>query len=267
MEKTIILNDTRRYHHGCAQVMKALEAYYKPYATYGMRALLEPKHLEDADIVVFNGEGVCHHDGKRGVRILGYIKMAQEMKKKTHLINAVWQDMSDEYKQIARKCDVIEVREVLSQKEIDCEANIVLDASLHLPVEGLVSEHKEGVCVGGSFYKELVIDYPHDKIDIFTQDWNSLVKRLSKAKLLITGRHHEMYAALKARTPVITVKGNTWKNEGFFHTLQKADLLLAPTIKNIEHILNGKYDKSWNDVWRYLDNCIYKYNINSTIQP
>jgi hypothetical protein len=69
-----------------------------------------------------------------------------------------------------------------------------------------------------------------------------------------------MCAALKARTPVLIIKGNSWKNEGFFHTVEHTDLLLKPNVKNITDTLEGKYDKSWNEVWHYLDSYNYKYN-------
>ena len=42
------------------------------------------------------------------------------------------------------------------------------------------------------------------KINIL-KDWNSIVNRLRHAELLVTGRHHEAYAALKARCKFIVL--------------------------------------------------------------
>jgi len=217
--------------------------------------------LEDCDLLVVNGEGTFHHNGLRSIRYLGYMKMALEMKKSVHLINTVWHEMSSDWKPLLKKCELLEVREVLSQKEMDCGASIVLDASMHLPVENL-NLPREGICIGNHFSKNKQIDIslPHENISIFDQTWTQLVQRLQRSKLLVTGRHHEMCAALKARTPVLIIKGNSWKNEGFFHTVEHTDLLLKPNVKNITDTLEGKYDKSWNEVWHYLDSYNYKYN-------
>ena len=56
-------------------------------------------------------------------------------------------------------------------------------------------------------------------IDIFNQHWRDFVSQLWYSNLLITGRHHEMYAACKAECPFVVIEGNTHKNQGLFKKL------------------------------------------------
>jgi polysaccharide pyruvyl transferase WcaK-like protein len=257
--KTLLLNDTSWYHYGCKEVINNLKNYYSPTTLCGNRDEIDISIIEQHDLIVLNGEGTLHHNAPWAKKFLGYISQAQQMGKQTHLVNSVWQQMSDEYKKIAAKCDVVEVREVLSQREIDCNASIVLDASIHSNVPNNHADKSE-VCLGGDFYKKLKIDWhDYNKINIFNTSWQDLVNTLRNTNLLITGRHHEMYAALKAKTRVITVPGNTWKNEGFFHTMGTPELIMEPTRENIKKTLDGYYDEYWEILWKNLNNFEMKY--------
>lgn len=260
--KILLLNDTSHYHFGCEQVMNVLKKYYNPTNICKTPQILSRKDIANSDLVVLNGEGILHDDQAVAKKFLDYIKIAQELKKQTHIINAVWQKMDKSWLPLLKKCDLLEVRECLSQKEIICNSNVVLDASIHSEVKKSI-DPRCGVCVGGSFYGEINIDWPHQKINIFKQKWDELVKILQKSELLITGRHHEMYAALQARTPVMVISGNTWKNEGFFYTVEAKNLLLKPSKENIADVLNGKYKSDWDNIWRYLDKYDYKF-LNKT---
>lgn len=258
--KVILLNDTSSYHSGCSQVISVLSKFYKPYAFCKTGQNITKELIEDSDLVVLNGEGTLHHDAPNANKFLGYIKFAQELNKKTHIVNTVWQSMDPNWKSTLEKCEVVEVREVLSKNAIPCaNARVCLDASIHTSKIVDTDVERKGVLVGGSFFGELLIDYPHEKIDIFKSNWYQLVNTCSRGQLVITGRHHEMYAAIMARTPVLVIQGNTWKNEGLFHTLNKTNLILEPSEKNINDILSGKYDSHWQDVWNYLDGYPFRY--------
>ena len=93
------------------------------------------------------------------------------------------------------------------------------------------------------------LNYP--KIDIFKQDWNSIVNRLRHAQLLITGRHHEAYAALKARCKFIVLPGNTHKNEGIY---LNAGVSPINSLDDIQDVLEGQYDREFNKIFDYYEN-------------
>jgi hypothetical protein len=261
--KALLLNDTSWYHYGCKEVIQNLKNYYNPITLCDNRGELDISILDQHDLIVLNGEGTLHHNAPWARKFLGYLQEAQRLGKQTHLINTVWQEMNDEWKQVAANCDVVEVREVLSQREIGCPADVVLDASLHSSVP-VVPTNVSEVCLGGDFYNKLSIDWDdYTKVNIFSTPWNELVNILRDASVLITGRHHEMYAALKARTRVITVSGNTWKNEGFFHTMGVPELIIPPTKKNIKKTLDGYYDKYWEILWNNMNNFRLKYGVKN----
>lgn len=261
--KVLLLNDTSWYHYGCKEVIKVLSNYYNPTMLIDNRDEINTDIIEDFDLVVLNGEGTLHHNAPWAKKFLGYLKVAQEMGKQTHLVNSVWQEMGNDWDNVLQRCDVVEVREVLSKNEMSSKngkvPEVVLDASFHSETEYIQKEFNE-VCLGGSFNNDLEINWDdYHRIDIFKMKWDDLVNTLRNSKLLITGRHHELYAALQARTPVMVVSGNTWKNEGFFHTAGVPELIMNPSNENISQVLNGTHDQLWNKVWNFLENCNYKY--------
>ena len=62
-----------------------------------------------------------------------------------------------------------------------------------------------------------MVDSKQKNLDIF-ESWDTIVNKLRKTNWFITGRHHELYAACKARCPFTVLKGNTWENEGLLAT-------------------------------------------------
>lgn len=261
--KTLLLNNTSAYHYGCKQVLKVINQNFDLVKTVATNEEIDiKKAVSNVDSVVLNGEGTMHNNRPNAIKFLKYIEAAQSLKKPTSIINTVWQNMDPLWVEVLKRCDTIEVREALSYQALQSlgvTSNIVLDLSIHDNVIERTVPFND-VYVGGKFPKGKVeIDWPSKPIDIFSQTWAELVNTLRNAKLLVTGRHHEMYAALKARTPVIVLSGNTWKNEGFFKTVGADSLLLTNTKENIKNTLDGKYDKEWKKVWDYLDNYEYKY--------
>ena len=55
-------------------------------------------------------------------------------------------------------------------------------------------------------------------IDIFKDDWNTVVNILRGTEWFVTGRHHELYASCKARCYFSALDGNTHKNVGLMKT-------------------------------------------------
>ena len=94
-----------------------------------------------------------------------------------------------------------------------------------------------------AFLKEL----PKINIRGYTS-WEAYVNELKNAKLIITGRQHEVFAACSARLPFATFAGNTHKVEGF---LRMADVRI-PVAETADELLQaiefaknnqGEFDK------------------------
>lgn len=239
--KVIIFNDTSDYHKGCEKVMEYL---HKDVQNCGHQLLASVKGNKDrvedvqnyfmeADAVIVNGEGTMHHDKPVPHQLLQVIRNAKVLGKKTALINTVWQSMTldDEMKDVLRDT-YISVREVMSQEELqrdDIRADIHLDLSYYNDVPEKVSPQRELV-IGKFFMQQDYRPEGINHIDIFKDDWNTVVNILRNTDWFITGRHHELYAACKARCSFAALSGNTWKNEGLMKTAGVDIPIESPTL-------------------------------------
>lgn len=199
-------------------------------------------------LVVLNGEGTLHHNRPNAIKFLTALRAAQAAGCRTVIVNSVWQDMSHDFDDVLQKCESVTVRDVFSQQDIAKHgvfAAVHPDFSImnHVP-----REHYEPVRVyeGQYFFGGNDIG-GYSRLNIFKQSWSELVNRLRSSELLITGRHHEMYAACVARCKFVTVPGNTWKNEGL---LASAGAIIP---FDIDGVLEGKYNSEYDKLWRYLD--------------
>lgn len=239
--KVIIFNDTSDYHKGCEKVMEYL---HKDVQNCGHQLLASVKGNKDrvedvqnyfmeADAVIVNGEGTMHHDKPVPHQLLQVIRNAKVLGKKTALINTVWQSMTldDEMKDVLRDT-YISVREVMSWEELqrdDIRADIHLDLSYYNDVPEKVSPQRELV-IGKFFMQQDYRPEGINHIDIFKDDWNTVVNILRNTDWFITGRHHELYAACKARCSFAALSGNTWKNEGLIKTAGVDIPIESPTL-------------------------------------
>ena len=230
--KFIILNDTKKFHSGCAAVMKGIRRDLEDNGHEILQSVpglqkepeIDRKLYSKADALLVNGEGTMHHNwGNSMYFLLSMLEEAQMDEKKTFLINTVWQDMTNDYDHMLKKLDYLGVREVFSQKELkekhDINSNIHLDLSYH----AFVVKERYGIfdLVSGQFYgREPYRPKNARVINIFEMSWSRIVNLLSTTKILVTGSHHEMYAACRARCPFIVLKGNSHKNEGLMATAE-----------------------------------------------
>ena len=252
--KVIIFNDTSNYHKGCEKVMEYL---HKDVQSCGHEILVSVKGNKDkidevqnlflqADAVIVNGEGTMHHDRPVPHQLLQVLRNAKQLGKKTALINTVWQSMTldDEMKEVLRDT-YISTREVMSHDALlkdGIESDIHLDLSyfVDVPVIDGLPQHE---LVVGKFFQQS--DYRPDNVpvrDIFHTGWNEYVNTLRNTDWFITGRHHELYAACKARCKFATLSGNTWKNEGLMKTAGVNIPIEAP------HLLKSRIPE-------FLDKC------------
>lgn len=247
----LLLNDTSAYHNGCKIVVQALTEKYQVTDTVTTSNMTSGMFNEidysKYDLVVLNGEGSVHDSARTGMMFLAELKKAQFQGIETKLVNTVWQNMSHKFDDVLKRCSEITVRELHSFMEIiqhGVSAKVVPDCSYFIYVPYQQYDHVQ--IYEGQYWDEKGSgNYP--SINIFNQSWNEIVNRLRHADLLITGRHHEMYAACKAKCRFLVKDGNTWKNRGLLDTVG------AEIPWDIDGILSGKYDEEYQKIWNFLD--------------
>ncbi len=165
------------------------------------------------------------HHGSTGF----YAKMrrliqAQSVGKRSYLINTVWQENPSDHDAAIAKLDGLVVRGNASRADLAARhgapSTPSLDLSYHEPIDETAPAFDwTGRIVMTDFWVEnfefawLSADFARDWVHIDLRDisWSSLVKSLRTADLLVTGRHHAMYAAAKARLPFVLLRGNSHK--------------------------------------------------------
>jgi hypothetical protein len=129
MVKAVILNDTRGDNHfGCFRVMRIIEENlaHRGIDVIG-RSLVRNDwqrdrrflaRLSEADLVVINGEGTLHHGHRQGERLLKIAAHPARGKKPIALINTIYQQNPDSWKQYLDGIDLISARDSRSAAEI-----------------------------------------------------------------------------------------------------------------------------------------------------
>lgn len=221
--KILLINDTSAYHSGCIEVIN----FYKDYFLNHNLDITNDFNIDVSsyDIVIANGEGTMHHNANKARSILKCLTKA----KKSMLVNSVWQANDLSLTKMLLDIDYISVRETKSKDEIynqiGLETNINLDLSYFQPVD-IINKKSMNIVAGNKMRvpktkpkRPKITDVGEDGyIDIFIQSWQDIVSQLKVSKLLVTGRHHEMYAACVAECPFVVIEGNTHKNQGLFET-------------------------------------------------
>ncbi len=180
--------------------------------------------MELCNVVVMNGEGTMHH-GTPGFHVkMRQLARAQAQGCRTFLVNTVWQDNPLIYDDVLAKLDGLITRGEasgldlrvnhgmtsisgpdLSYFETIDENAPVFDWSGKTIVTDFWSQELDFAWLSASFAKDWI------RADLQKISWSSLVRSLRTAELLVTGRHHAMYAAVKARLPFVPVRGNSHK--------------------------------------------------------
>lgn len=249
--KVLLLNDTSAYHNGCKIVVKALIEKYGVTDTVTTTTMTSGAFNQidysQYDLVVLNGEGSVRNSGRTGMMFLSELRMAQWQGIETKLVNTVWQNMSHKFDDVLAKCSDITVREIHSFTEMlkhGVIPRIVPDCSYFVRVPPEQYDYVQ-IYEGQYWNEKSSENYPI--INIFKESWEVIVNKLRNADLLITGRHHEMYAACKAKCRFLAKEGNTWKNKGLLDTVG------ANIPWDIEGVLAGNYDDEYQKIWKFLD--------------
>lgn len=213
-----LAGDHSRYHCGSAAVTQTITAELRRHG--------EIVTGGDFDVLVVNGEGSMHHGSGAFVEKMRLIEAATAAGRPTFLINSVWQGNPHDFDSALAKCRQVVVREILSEREIaehGVKAKVIPDLSYFAPIgKGKAVDLKVGIAMTDFLSREFggfvrlrsrwAERYPF--LDMCAMDWSTLVRSLQTARLLLTGRHHGVYAACKARTPFLALAGNSHKIEG-----------------------------------------------------
>ena len=228
--KVFIIGDHSEWHCGSGAVIEYLRFIIKK----NKFKLVETP--QESECVLVNGEGSLHDNYR-----LDKLEAALHFKrqgKRVHLINSVWQNMNFTGMESIKELDSVCVRELISYNEIKHvrpDAKIFTDLSYFLPVKKPKMQRKE-TAVGGFFNTDFCGEAEWvnstkglSRINIKNYtSWQDYISALSPVKLLISGFHHEIIAALKLRIPFIAYRGNTDKVLGIIQRAG-ADIPVATT--------------------------------------
>lgn len=114
--RVVLLNDTDvgGHHFGCARVMREIRDQLSRRrlevagsVKTGKDWRLSDVTVEDADLLIINGEGTLHHGARRGRWLLEAAETVKARGGRVALVNALWQDNPADWSQLAAGIDVL----------------------------------------------------------------------------------------------------------------------------------------------------------------
>ncbi len=271
MKKAILINDTsQECHLGCVQVINNIEKlceanlinifarYTRHHIADNVRRDLK-ENIKKADIIIINGEGSLHHHPRRNTRWFPiFLKMIPD-KKKTVLINTLWQDMGKLGEDIKYldKLNLISVRESLSYKnllsiypypdkvllipdlifatEIE-EMKIGYGDSVHHKIKDILKKKK-------NFLPLSYIDRGHynEIRKVALPSLQAYINWLKSLDLYVTGRFHGVCISALAGIPFLALTSNSHKIEGILKDMNCQELL----IKSLKEVEKKKVKAQW----------------------
>jgi len=251
------VNDTH-FHSGSEAVSAAIRAKlqsqgHEIVAVAHRPSGPDPALMGGCDAMVVNGEGTFkgekyNFEPQRQEAILFGMREAKRRHLRVHFINATWCDMTPGWGPILASLDEVAVREVASRNEMltnqGVRPAIYPDMSYYAPVERTGAYTNAGKVIVGEIY-------PHNFPDGLSEanpmlhglpsvplragwSWSRIVNELRGALVYITGQHHGVYAACRARVPFVFCKVNTHKVSGLFEWAN----VNIPTVRRGEDILD-----------------------------
>lgn len=229
-------------HCGCAAVWNTLR---RMAVQKGWRIA---KPGESYDALVVNGEGSMHHSSPNFRKKIQLLAEAIELGRPAYLVNTVWQRNTNDYDEILRRLSGVSVREIFSQRELfqrhGIRSRLCPDISFVAPISLLACPRiLFGQTVATDFYMGPGSGFgrPDDARQFrqiaMTGTWSTFVRSLQTAKLLVTGRHHAVYGACRARTPFAAVEGNTHKIGGLLASAG-ASIPLGRSVSELPDVLS-----------------------------
>ena len=229
--RVLFVNDTSGFHCGsraaCEVITAGVLARGHELLPEGSKQKVDHDGVESCDAVLVNGEGTLHDRSPRSLRILQLLELAQSSGKATAICNASWFAMGNEHDHVLRKLDQLEVRESLSQEELRARhgvaSRLCLDASYFHPQRPRAGAAVPARIRMTDLYWPGLRGFarptggPLSRFEFLKMDeldWQTMLDRVGASEILLTGRHHGVYAACRARVPFVALAGNTPKIEG-----------------------------------------------------
>jgi hypothetical protein len=255
-----LLGDHSKYHCGCKAVIHYLQNELRTVGTL--------TNENDYDILVVNGEGSMHHSTKTFFKKMTALKQAISQSKAAYLINTVWQSNTHEFDYILKCLNGITVREQMSCDDLlnhhGVQSVIRLDASYWAEIdESSPYQHFGSSVIIGDFYSkfhkrfvriesEKLKKYPY--VNMNQIYWSSLVKGLRTASLFVTGRHHGVFAACRARIPFVAIMGNSHKIEGMVK-MSRLPIPVCTVPKELETTMQWALENKtiYDDFFAWMD--------------
>ncbi len=211
----------------------------------------------DADVIVMNGEGSMHNGKPQFAKKMQYMRSMLDAGKAVYLVNTVWQNNPSDYDDVLQRLSGIQVREVMSQKDLldrhGIESRLFPDLAYFATLKKARNPvHYHGKIVMTDFYsnefeafvkltRAEALKYPF--VDMLSSNWDDLIASLKTAEMLITGRHHGVFAACRAEIPFVAFGGNTHKIEGIFASA-KVNIPICKSRRDLAaHILWAKANR------------------------
>lgn len=240
MTRVSIVNDTSRFHFGSAAVMDHIftsvdrlgwdiaASFFGNSFMYEKREPpIDESIIESSDVIIINGEGSIHHDWPMSVFLMDFIERYKH--KKICLANTMWQDMSAASEAKLQNAALVIARDPESHREISRffkgELHLAPDFSSRVkPPLSPMSD--QGIVYGGFYWnqhakmagvavKDLALKSlaENSVVDVTRDNWHVTVNKLRSSRLLVTGKFHEVMAAIVARCPFLFCPVSTHKIE------------------------------------------------------
>jgi hypothetical protein len=222
MTRAKLVGDHSSYHCGAAAVWQVLSDWAE------RQGLERARGGEDFDVIIVNGEGSMHHGRPTFHRKMRDLEAAVAEGKRAYLVNTVWQSNPHDYDAVLAQLTDVYSRDPLSAADLlqnhARQSRQSIDLSYFAPVLPAADASDFGGSIVRTDYLDPATgDFAEMTDARFTgfpvhslkgQSWSSYVAGLRTASLLVTGRHHAVYAACRARTPFAAVEGNSHKIRG-----------------------------------------------------
>jgi polysaccharide pyruvyl transferase WcaK-like protein len=214
------------------------------------RALADPSFreaLDAVDAVVVNGEGTIHHGA--GTEYLNVLGAAVTVGKPALLVNSVLEAVEG-FDHILAGLDDLTVRDTRSKLYLASKgirSRLVFDSFIEAgfrddPIVDLSGRvvvtdwhHSRDEDVGASLVGFLQRRPPHKTWFLpflcrdVSQAWAVIPAMLSRADVVVTGRHHGIYSAILAGVPFVAFSSNTHKVDGLIDAFPELAFCLNPT--------------------------------------
>ncbi|MBH0237647.1 polysaccharide pyruvyl transferase family protein [Methylobrevis albus] len=268
--KVRLIGDHSSYHCGSWAVIDFMRAR--------LSARYDFTSGDDYDVLVANGEGSMHHRSSAYKSKIDLLRAAAERGKPFHLLNTVWQENGAQDADLLRQAASINVREIISRDallaETGIDAPICPDFSYYADIDPEVP-HVDygGEVVVTDFYSTEFGSFvrpmggPFSKLpfmDMKALGWSEMVNALKTASLLVTGRHHAVFAACRARATFVALTGNTHKIEGLISSAG----VNIPVCKHPGDLKDGmRWARRNRDAYERLFDWMDKQPLPEILQP